>query len=91
MKFRLVKGEKVDFCQSQNFIEYFVKSLERKEQKKSYGTNLKFGPQAENAFFVTLELTILHTERSLKTTTNKKLGPNIKRNTANEDVLGLQP
>ena len=68
------------------------KIIKKKRTKDEfYRTKLKFGPPAENEFFVTLELTTLHTERSLKTTTNKKLGPNIKRNTANEDVLGLQP
>ena len=68
------------------------KIIKKKRTKDEfYRTKLKFGPPAENAFFVTIELTILHTERSLKTTTNKKLGPNIKSNTTNKDVLGLQP
>ena len=68
------------------------KIIKKKRTKDEfYRTKLKFGPPAENAFFVRLELTILHAERSLKTTTNKKLGPNIKRNTTNKDVSGLQP
>ena len=60
------------------------KIIKKKRTKDEFDrTKLKFSPPAENAFFVTLDLTILHTERSLKTTTNKKLGPNIKRNTTN--------
>ena len=60
------------------------KIIKKKRTKDEfYRTKLKFGPPAENEFFVTLELTTLHTERSLKTTTNKKLGPNIKMNTTN--------